>query len=359
MSLYKIDFFYKKGETYFYGKNHHEVFAKKVLAHVKCQDFLITDEWEKTRENSLIIAFEYQGFHHDLENFAQHKPHETYRRIFFINWTSISDVIAPIDYKNKCFAGNLFRHAYTSIMEEWKPSSEFSRFYADSAALDNLRVDTAEANKQWSLSAVFDTGLYDLVYCKIDIVKVLGLFLYEYMEKYDFLRNLNPLATNHANSFQSEVDRLDEHSLDEAGDNAFAFKVSCLESFFLHIGGSNKISDSEVSEIYARYTIEEMALFASKYTAEAVSIDSLFLRDHVFPGDIIRLATVKLMAYAYNINKNLTLSEYPEYIAKMQEQIKTAEDLKQVKRDYPKIYSFMAQKAYKLGQILEKDLLGE
>uniref|UniRef100_UPI0026363CB6 hypothetical protein n=1 Tax=uncultured Microscilla sp. TaxID=432653 RepID=UPI0026363CB6 len=86
-------------------------------------------------------------------------------------------------------------------------------FYADSAALDQLRKDTGKANEQWSLSAIFDIGLYESVDCKIDIIKVLGIFLNEYMEKYDCLIHLNPHATNHASSFQSDVDRLDEHSL--------------------------------------------------------------------------------------------------------------------------------------------------
>ncbi|WP_299466215.1 hypothetical protein [uncultured Microscilla sp.] len=126
MSLDKIDFLYKEGEPHFYGKNHHEVFAKKVLGHVKCQDFLITNEWEKTRKNSLIIAFDYQNFHNDLENFAQHKSHETYRRIFFVNWMLRGSTISPRGYKNKCFAGNLFKQAYLAIMEGWGPDNDYS-----------------------------------------------------------------------------------------------------------------------------------------------------------------------------------------------------------------------------------------
>ncbi|WP_299466948.1 hypothetical protein, partial [uncultured Microscilla sp.] len=63
----------------------------------------------------------------------------------------IGDAIAPTDYKNKFFAGNLFKQAYLAIMEGWGPDNDYTCFYADSAALDQLRKDTGKANEQWSL----------------------------------------------------------------------------------------------------------------------------------------------------------------------------------------------------------------
>ena len=201
--------------------------------------------------------------------------------------------------------------------------------------------------------------MYESVDCEVDLLQALGMYLNEYMEKYDRLIHLNPLLTNHAKGNQSAIDILDEHSLDLEKPNSFAIKLANLLTYIADKGGGSKLSNEDVSEIFTNYTMEEIALCASQYTEDVFEVDALFLRDPVFPGDRMRLALVKLMAYAYNINKNITLDEYPAYIKKMQAQIKTPKDFKEIKFEFPKIYSFMAQKAYKLKRVLEKDLLGD
>lgn len=202
MSLDKIDFvFIHAGEDqYLYHENHYESFAKALLKKVKYQnDFLITSDWSEIRKNSLIIVFDYEEFHDDLTELTkyQQNAHEFYRRIFLINWRQISYYDDPRDYNNRSFVGNLFSRAYEVIMKNWKVSIDYPDFYGDSSALDNLRITQTSLSKQWRLSIAYKVGMYEIVFCDINILQVLGIYLDEYMEKYDHLKRLNKFAASH------------------------------------------------------------------------------------------------------------------------------------------------------------------
>ena len=114
MSLDKIDFIYRGGDYHVFKENHYKLFAKALLKQVKHhKDFLITYEWKNIRENSLIVAYDYEGFYDDIVHVAKHQQnaHEFYRRIFIINWRhGFAD--DPRDYQQKSFAGNLLPYAY-------------------------------------------------------------------------------------------------------------------------------------------------------------------------------------------------------------------------------------------------------
>ncbi len=357
MKLDKVDFIYKGDSFHIYDTNHYEVFAELLFKRLKHQHkYLMAKDWCDIRENSLVIAFDYDTLHDDLEKLPLQNAHQFYRRIFVINWWN-GHLNSPSDYQNKCFAGSLGNHAYYAIMNDFRADIDYS-FYADSYALEHLREGAIGPNRQWKIGSTCEVGLYESVVSEVNLLRALGLYLSEYMEKYECLIQLNPLLTNHAKGYQSAIDILDEHSLDQEKPNSFAIKLADLVAYVAEKGGGSNLSNQDVSEVFTNYTIEEIALCVSQYEEAVFDATPLFFRDYVYPGDRIRLALVKLMAYAYNKNKNLTLDEYPAYISKIKAQIKTHEDLKEIKFEFPKIYSFMAQKAYKLGRTLEKDLLG-
>ncbi|EAY24395.1 hypothetical protein [Microscilla marina] len=354
MSLDKIDFLHHKDNPKYFGANQYKAFAEKLLKHVKhTKDFVIITDWKDIRENSLIITYAHKHLHDELANLPQQNTLEFYRRIFVINWSNTLPE-TPRGYQNKAFAGHLISLSYQIIMDERKALIQYADFFGDSAALNNLKAGAKNTKQQWGVQTIREAGLYEAVHCAVNVLKVLSMYLDEYMEKYDWLKKLDPCATNHARTQQSAIDILDEHSLEVGKSSSFALKILGLASYVLAKGGVSNLSDDDDDEILMHHTPEEIALCIAQYHEDLWS--HIPLEEKLYLDQEASL--VKLMAYAYNINKNLTLSEYPEYIAKMKERIKTPEDLKEIKRDYPKIYSFMAQKAYKLGRVLEKDLLG-
>ena len=195
MSLDKIDFFYNGKGFHDFQENHYEVFAKALLKRVKHHnDFLITQNWDNIRENSLIIAYDYEGLHDDLSSVVKGNIHEFYRRVFVINWRFLAHLDSPRHYQRKSFVGSLFNRSYRVITEGRNVSLDYADFYGDSLALENLRTDTSG---QWRVNIVYEIGMYEKVYCGIDILQVLGTYLEEYMEKYDSLKHLDKFAENH------------------------------------------------------------------------------------------------------------------------------------------------------------------
>lgn len=135
--------------------------------------------------DSLIIMYSYRGFAGELESFLQAHSSFSYRQFFVI-----SNPFAPLQlpgfYKGKNFMGSMMLQAYKNYVNGIKQPKHYPAFYVDELACVKLQG----TEQLWSLADVSRQG-YKGVHCQDEVITPLAIYINEYIQKYDGLKDID------------------------------------------------------------------------------------------------------------------------------------------------------------------------
>lgn len=199
MTLNKIDFLFKNGNLDFYDdENHYQRFVMELATYVKNIDISIINDWKSVRDNSLIIIYEYTDFYEELISFIGENNLHFFRRIFIIS-AALKEFQSPSRYQQKSFAGSTYHLSYNSFVHKANPNRKYPAFCVDKLAITSLENSQGDT---W-ISTIEPSIGYEVVKTSVDIVKLLGLYFSEYMEKYDQLKDLDKFAIQEEKAVKS------------------------------------------------------------------------------------------------------------------------------------------------------------